>query len=317
MSGLNTFNRLLVAKIESDYGTDPTADGTNAIRVSSDLACVPLQAELVERDQLLGHAGRTTAQILAAKHRVTTFSCELTSSGVAGTPPAFGIFLRACGMAETIVAGTSVTYTPTDDPDAHESVALLPFIDGVRLRGLGNRGTFSISGNRNGNGLIANFTFQGLYEAATDTSNPTPTYGNHAVPTTFEAGNTDNVSMLTYTTPCVESFSYDYGNTITLRNLANCSKTMRLTSRSGSGSINIKTPTVTEFDLYGAINSRTTGLISIRQIDVSGGYCTVNVNHACLNPTEAFADVDGVQHVEVGFDAIAPTALSDFSLVFS
>ena len=42
-----------------------------------------------------------------------TFEVEMAGSGTAGTAPAFGPLLKACGNSETIVTDTSVTYAPS------------------------------------------------------------------------------------------------------------------------------------------------------------------------------------------------------------
>ena len=47
-----TYNRLILAKAESTYGTSSAPAGTDAIRVMSDLKLSPLQMELAERDIL-------------------------------------------------------------------------------------------------------------------------------------------------------------------------------------------------------------------------------------------------------------------------
>jgi hypothetical protein len=41
-----------------------------------------------------------------------TFETPLKGSGVAGTPPEISALFRACGLCETTVGGTSVTYAP-------------------------------------------------------------------------------------------------------------------------------------------------------------------------------------------------------------
>lgn len=52
-----------------------------------------------------------------------TFDVELKGSGSAGTPPRVGRILRAAGFAETIVAGTSVTYLPTSELNDQASLS--------------------------------------------------------------------------------------------------------------------------------------------------------------------------------------------------
>ena len=317
MAGLRTNSRILLAALSGGtYGGNPNPGPADAVRINDDLAIVPIEAELVERNQLAGFGGMTNSSLLANVLRKITFSCELTTSGTPGTPPAHGIFLRACGMAETIVAGVSVTYTPIDDIATMEDIALCPYIDGVKFQMLGSRGQVSISGSRNGNGLIGNFTFMGRYSPVTEDWPVSPTFGNHADPLAFESGNTDQASILGFAA-CIESFNLDKGNNLVPRNLANCSHTVEITNRKVSGTVDIELPKPTAFDLYTEIKNRTEGLITLRQLDASGGYTIVNVNHAVLNPTGEPTDVDGFQHVGVEYEGINPTANTDYSLVFT
>lgn len=311
---LLTFNQGIIAKIEPTYGTDAVPDGTDFVRVGSDLAITPVAAEIVERNQLIGHLGKTTSSILAATHKMVTFSCELTSSGTPGTPPAWGKFARACGMSETIDPGVSVTYAPTDDPDAHESLSMVPFVDGMWFKGLGARGAMTMSLARNAAGLIGSFSFLARYQANTDTANPTVTDANHAAPVAVDQQNTTGVSVLGFAA-CVEAIDVDLGIQTSYRNHPGCGNAIRLVGRSVTGSVNLELPTVSAFDLYAAIVGRTSGLITFAQADLAGGTVTVNVPNAVLNPTDALSDNEGVVHVSAPFEGTAPTALSDIEIV--
>jgi len=103
--------RLILAKTETTYGTDPTPTGaTNAILVRN-LEITPLQADTVTRDLIRPYLGNSD-QLLAQTRVEVTFEVELAGSGAAGTAPAYGAVLKACGLSETVVATTSVTYAP-------------------------------------------------------------------------------------------------------------------------------------------------------------------------------------------------------------
>ena len=55
---------------------------------------------------------------------------ELAGSGTAGTAPRYGALLQACGLSETIVASTSVTYAPVSS--AFSSATIYFNNDGIR-----------------------------------------------------------------------------------------------------------------------------------------------------------------------------------------
>jgi hypothetical protein len=100
-----TRKKFLVAKGGSSYGTDATpVGGSNAIQVSS-LEVTPIEADNVQAATFQGFLGNSTRGTLVANKRVSvTFEVELAGSGAAGTAPAFGPLLKACGLSETIVS---------------------------------------------------------------------------------------------------------------------------------------------------------------------------------------------------------------------
>lgn len=97
--------RLILAEIESTYGTDPTPAATDAVLVR-DLNITPIQSDVVNRDLVRPYLG-ASEQLLANTRVECTFSVELAGSDTAGTAPRFGSVLRACGLAET-------AYTPAE-----------------------------------------------------------------------------------------------------------------------------------------------------------------------------------------------------------
>lgn len=100
---LNNRKRVLLAKIESVYGTDPTPTGiANAIQVRN-LTVTPQDADFVDRELVRPYFGRS--EQLAAGIRVrVAFQCEMVGGGTAGQAPALSPLFRACGFAETLTA---------------------------------------------------------------------------------------------------------------------------------------------------------------------------------------------------------------------
>ena len=138
---LYTRKRLILAEIESTYGTDPSPTGAEAILVRN-LEITPLQSETVSRNLVRPYLGQSE-QLLAQTRVEITFEVELAGSGTAGTAPAYGPVLRSCGLSETIVATTSVTYAP--ESSGFESTTIYFFNDGIRHKLTGCRGTLSMS----------------------------------------------------------------------------------------------------------------------------------------------------------------------------
>lgn len=98
---LLTRKRVLLAKIESVYGTDPTpTGGSNAILVRN-MNFSPLAAETVGRDLIRPYFGNSD-QLLAESHVALDFEVELAGAGALGSAPAWGPLLKACGFGQTL-----------------------------------------------------------------------------------------------------------------------------------------------------------------------------------------------------------------------
>lgn len=153
-----TRRNIVLAKEESSYGVDPTpTPAANAI-LALDLQVTPVGDKL-ERTPGMKTLSRFNP-IIGKRWVEITFGVEIRGSGSLGTAPKFGDLLEACGMAETVVGGASVTYRPASA--SHKSVALYCYMDGVVWKVLGCRGNWEVVGDINQVGRI-NFTFMGIY----------------------------------------------------------------------------------------------------------------------------------------------------------
>lgn len=103
-------NRLVLAKIEDDVGVDalPTV-GANAVRVIDAGAGVTLETSAI--DEETGSLDNNV-QVANGGFTAPSLRCVLRGSGVPAVPPDYGVFLRACGLTETIIAA-DVTGTAT------------------------------------------------------------------------------------------------------------------------------------------------------------------------------------------------------------
>jgi hypothetical protein len=178
MGGLRISNEVILAKTESSYGVDPTpVVASNSILVRN--ANLTLEGlRMNERGAVRASLGELQRVYGGALARIT-FEVEVKGSGAAGTAPEIGPLLEACGMDETIVGATSVTYQPVSS--AHESVTIYYF-EGGRKRHVvrGCRGTATIRVEAGGIMLIA-FEFVGHHDIPSDQTQPVPVY-NSTVP---------------------------------------------------------------------------------------------------------------------------------------
>ena len=312
MASVLTRRRLILAKIESVYGTDPTPTGaSNAILVRN-LEIQPLVAETVNRDLVRPYMGQAD-QLLARERVEVSFEVELAGSGTAGTAPAYGPILKACGLSETLVTSTSATYAPVSS--SFSSVTIYYHEDGIRHKLTGCRGTFEIKGEVGQIPTIA-FTMTGIYNAPTDETLPTPTYANQATPLIFKQGNTTNFTAFSYS-GCLQSYSFSMANDVIYRDLVGCTKEIMITNRAPSGTIVIEAPSIATKDFFSIATGTSTGSITFQHGTTGGNIATVTTAQSDLGNL-TYSDQDGVQMLNMPFIAVPTSAgNNEFSLVFS
>ena len=301
---LLTRKRLILAKIESTYGTDSTPTGAEAILVRN-LEITPLQADVVTRDLIRPYLGNFE-QILANQRVEITFDVELAGSGVAGTAPAWGPVMKSCAMSETVVGATSVTYAPVSG--SFSSCSIYFNNDGVRHKITGCRGSFSVSGEV-GQIPVISFTMMGIYNAPDDSALPTPTYSNQATPVIFKQGNTTGFQVFSYS-GCLQSFSMDLANEMVYRELVGCTKEVLITNRAPNGTVVIEAPTIAAKDFFTIANGTATGNLTFQHGQTAGNIVTFSSPQTDIgSPT--YSDQDGIQMLNLPYVATPTTAGND------
>ena len=297
--------RLILAKTESTYGTDPTPTGaSNAILVRN-LEITPLQAETVSRDLIRPYLG-VSDQLLAQTRVEVSFEVELAGSGTAGTAPAYGPVLKACGLSETVVATTSVTYAPVSA--SFSSCTIYFHNDGIRHKVTGCRGSWSLSAEVGAIPFIT-FTMTGIYNAPTDEALPAPTYANQAAPLIFKNGNTSNFSIFSYS-GCLQSLNFDLANETVYRELVGCTKEVLITNRGPNGTVVIEAPSIATKDFFTIANGSSTGSISFQHGATAGNIVTFTTAQSDIgSPT--YSDQDGIQMLNLPYLAIPTSSGND------
>ena len=137
---------ILLAKIESVYGSNPTPTAADDAFITS----VPVVTVIGEhRERNVARAGfAMPGGINIGQGLQVEFSVELRGTdGLDDTPPKIFTLFRACGLEQTIISLVSATLTPITSHDG-ESVAIIVNYDGTQHLILGCRGTFTILDDR-------------------------------------------------------------------------------------------------------------------------------------------------------------------------
>lgn len=197
-------NETVLAKIESTYNTDSVPAAGDAVAFSN-VGWSHDGLRMIDRD-VVQQGLDTKKRIYGGSLQTITLTCEVKGSGAAGTAPEYGPLLRACGLDETIVASTSVTYAPVSS--ALESCTIYYFEEGKRYILTGCRGNAEFSFETGAVPMVT-FTMTGHRSDPTDTAAPTPTYDA-----------TDPIGLINIpftvggSTFAINSFSLDLGNVI-------------------------------------------------------------------------------------------------------
>lgn len=204
-----------------------------------------------------------------------SFKVENKGSGTAGTAPAIGKLLKACGFGETVVASTSVTYAPISTLASIDSLSMALYKDGLRKAIRGARGNVKYSA-KNGEPGMFEFEFIGVYDAVTDVAMLTPSGVETTVPVPLLSALFSVASFSAF----VSQISFDMANTIEPRpdiNKAEGYISALLTKREPKGSFDPEDELVATHDFYGRWLAGTTGALTWKHPGSAGNICTFTV----------------------------------------
>lgn len=283
-------NRALLLKPETTYGTDPTPTGAaNAVlcrELTLAIPHTPLDRGLVK--PTYGNLGMP----VAGRHCTVAFEIEMQSSGAAGTAPAWGPALRACGWAETVTADTKVEYNPIST--AAESATLYWFVDGTQHKVTGARGSVEIVMTAREIPLLR-FAFTGLYNAPTAVALPTAVYDGFLPPRPVGKVETPTGSLHAVAS-IIRSLSINQNGTIPFRDMIGAAE-VHYTGRDITGQISLDAPAIATKDWHAAAVAETLGALSIVHGTAAGKIVELAAP-AVQVQDPAYAEADGLTYLD-------------------
>lgn len=294
MVGFKMRRRLVLAAIETTYGTDPApTPAANAILTRS-VSVTPLAGQDIDRELLRSFYGNTQS-IAGEKHVELQLEVELTGAGTAGDAPAWAPLLRACGFAETLTAGTDAVYNPITDSE--ESISCWIHRDGVLHKFTGGRGSVSFRLDVN-NIPYMTFNFMGLLGAISNTAMPTTAdYSGFLTPAPVT---NDNTTALTLHGAEV-SFSQltlDMAVKSVKHQVVGAGSSILIVDRAPSGTAVIQEPELATLDLYAKAKDASQGALAVTHGKVAGNiveFAAPQIGSG--SPTEQ--NLNGVQMLSV------------------
>jgi hypothetical protein len=251
----------ILVKTETTYGTDSVPTGAaNAMLVSN--ASFNLSYNNVERNFIRPFFGGS-GQLAGTRFVEISFEIELANSGTAGTAPAWGPVLRACGMAESVLATPArVEYTPVSA--SFSSVSIYYHLDGVRRVALGCMGNVEIMLNE-GAAPMLRFSMVGLDGGRTATADPTVTLTAFRAPQVVTDVNSGDINLgCTYAAGALSSgtvfpsrgLSINLQNTVSRKALLG-GQAVQISDRNVQGSMQLDLTAAQEVSFQTDINANT------------------------------------------------------------
>lgn len=305
--------KLLLAKIETTYGIDPVPTAAANAMMAIDVKIMPMEGQDLDRqlDRVNFGAEPTIPVDLNAK---LTFKIELQASGTAGTAPAWGPLLRACAMAQTLVASTSVTYNPITT--GQESVAIYMHIDGLRHVLMGARGNAKLLIGASAVPYIE-FEFTGLFAQPTDVAMPTGV--DFSAFKTPLAGTKVNTPTFTVNAVALilRSLSFNLGNTVEGRYLIG-SEEILITDKSEKVEIVVEASLLATFNSFTLAAAQTQMPLVLLHGTVGGSKVQLNVpNMQMLRPGAPENRQGVIERTLMGIPQPTTTGNDQFTLVLT
>jgi hypothetical protein len=271
-------NRAVVlAKEESTYGTDSTpSPTTDAILCEAPI--VEPVGRKVERNFVRPYFG-ALPPINIGEAVKATITAELKGSGAAGTVPEIAPLLRGCGMDETIVPATSVTYKPNSN--STKSVTIYFYRHNIEHKILGARGTWSLEAKASEYAKLK-FEFTGLYAGPVDGTMPSSPTFSAILPARFLSA---LFSFNAYSA-VIETLKFVYGNVIAKRMSANSATGILeyfVKERKVTGDFDPEMPTIATHDFFGDWAASTAADLTAQFGSAAGNKCVIDAPHAVLD----------------------------------
>lgn len=204
---MTLLNRIsvLAAKVEATPGTAETLTNTEAAYNILDANIV---ANLEMSDRPIQGSFRHLPSVPGARSATCTFTLEMTGNGAGGVPAWATVFLAACGFVNT----TGTLSPVAEAPGANVKTLTIGLYENGRRKLMSGAVGNAVFNFTFGQLISISFTFEGLWQGASDQTLLVPTY-----PTIIPMRAASTTFTIAALTPCFDTMTLDLGNTLYLR----------------------------------------------------------------------------------------------------
>jgi len=302
---------VLLAKIETSYGTDPTLTGAANAILAKNVSIRPMEGSDVSRDLVQPNFGNQPS-IPAGLHVVIEFDTELAGSGTAGTAPAWGPLMRGCGYAEVVSAGVSTVYSPVTS--SIESL-YMKFWMGATLHAIkGARGTAKITADAQGIPIVR-WTYTGLWVAPSEAAAASPTLTGFRKPAIVNKANTPTFTVNAVAL-VMRNFSLDLGNQVEPRLLVG-SEAVLITDHREQIDFTCEAVPVSTLDPYGLANAQTTVAVNLVHGVTAGNIVTIAAPYAEFRRPTGYQQNQGIAEWPLSMLCLPSAGNDQVSITFT
>lgn len=309
---MKTKQRRLLVGLETTSGT-PVPIANCVLMTVSEIESAPYEGDRAERTRIK-HVFGADEEVNMAPYATVTVTLPLAGSGTVGTPPSFGLILRALGLREMIDPSVDVRYLPATEN--HETVTVY-FVEDGQLQcvpGCKGNGEKSFVAKQFPNIQV---TLTGLYQRPVAHTTPlTQTLENFAGEVPVNKQNTTKFNVHGFEN-CGQSLSLSLGNEVVHRNLAGC-EGIEITGRVVTGTLEVEAPSITQKNYFEAMESHSvvnTGPVSFTHGQTPGNIIEFNAPKAQIS-TLSRSDSDGIVHYSLGVRFKPNQGDDEFELIF-
>jgi hypothetical protein len=311
--GYSTREQAIFAKVEAVSGTAETLTGSHAVQVQGLQPNVAEDARMIERE-IIRSSFNPEQAVYGGSLIGFQFDVELKGSGTVDVAPRYGALLRACGMAETITAATSVVYNPTSTIASIESCTI-GYKEGGNYRiAKGCRGTFSIDLTAGKYGKI-HFAMKGRISSEAVATAPTPSLET-TVPKAF-VGATFVIGA--FAAP-ISALKLDISNNVVVSPNPNDAEgfgAIRIVARGTKGSVDPERELISTKDYVALFRAGTQQAIQTGTIGGTAGNKFALAIPKAYFRNPAAGDRDEILTFDIEFAAADTNGTDDFSLTLT
>lgn len=306
--------KLLLAKIETTYGTDSTPTGAANAILANNIRLSPMEGNDLSRDLEKPTLGADPS-IPIDLHAKLMFNVELAGSGTAGTAPAWGPILRACAVAEVITPNTSVVYTPISD--GHEAITIYLWIGNTQYSLTGARGTATIRINAQAIPYLE-FEMTGLFVAPKEAARPSQDLTAFQKPLAGTAKNTP-VFTIGGASFVMRQFALNLGNQVETRFLIDPTEGERIliVNRAESVETSVEAVALSTFDPYAQAVAQADLAVQLVHGTVAGNIARIDISKAQVQRTQGLENAQEILEWPLRFLPLATAGDDQWSLTLT